>query len=114
MQTTALDIIRPTLHQILYPPKPRLYKCSDPSCQGYQKGHMHSQTCETRRYLPTGFRKGQALAHAWRASSCLFLIQEGGISDHHIKREIDALYTLIRGLASRLRATPASAWKDQS
>ena len=39
----------------------RLYKCPDPDCPGYPKGHRHKLTCATYRYMRPAWRRGAVL-----------------------------------------------------
>jgi len=75
--TTALDIRRPTWEEMIRPkPRPRLYRCCDPACTGYPKGHRHRETCDTTTRMPVGWRRGIVRTHLSRASDHLFLAEQ--------------------------------------
>ena len=45
----------------------RNYKCNDPACIGWPKGHRHATTCKPT--IPPSFREGAVLG-------CIFMVKE--------------------------------------
>lgn len=72
-ECTALDIRRPTLREVHFP---RRYRCCDPACPGYPKGHHHRETCATAEHYPIGWRRGIVRSHMSRAANSLFLAEQ--------------------------------------
>ena len=88
---------------------PRRYKCPDPDCQGYPKGHRHGRTCNTLDHLPAGWKPGMVLG-------CLIQsLQRLEVTRRHARRlgydtTADDLDASIWRLKSTIAAFKASAF----